>query len=141
MHSLKTAKLTDNTFTITDTDGQLFINILLPESTTSSQEMVKGGNKNLTHNHITITPTLNNKTSLNFLTLIQASPANSNIEPACTLKSDSPPNTTSLTVSLGSKQWLLSFATNGQPAGTITIIDNNKTILTQNLTQSVAKNP
>lgn len=141
MHSLKPAKLTDNTITITDTDGKLFINMLLPESTTSSQEMLKGGNKDLIHNQITITPTLNNKTNLNFLTIIQASPAKSNIKPTCTLNSDSPPNTTSLTVSLGSKQWLLSFATKGPPAGTITIIDNNKTILTQPLTQSVAKNP
>ncbi len=143
MHSLKPAKLTDNTITITDTDGKLFINMLLPKSTTSSQKMVKGGNKDLVHNHITITPTSNNKTNLNFLTLIHASSADSNIKPTCTLNPPSNPSTktTSLTVSLGSKHWLLSFANQGPPAGTITITDNNKTILTQPLTQSVAKNP
>ena len=141
MHSLKPAKLTDKTIEITDTDGRLFINMLLPESTTSSQEMVKGGNKNLVHNHITITPTLNNKTNLNFLTVFYASPADSSIVPACTLNPDSTPDNTSVTVSLGSKQWLLSFATDGPPAGTIKITDDNKTILTQNLTRYVAKNP
>jgi len=135
LHSLKAADIRGETVTITESKGRLWSKTLLPKAVRILQTPITGGNKNLTHNHISVVPVNNSETKLNFLTVIHASSANSDDRPQVALVGSA-----GAKVTLGDTTWEVTFGTEGPPSGRIRITGGGAAY-ERELTREVQPNP